>query len=731
MRRHIGIGLLLLIGLGCRGPAAPSTPQPAPVPQATVSLPSTSEELDAAHTAGKLDLYEAGLQQLARSTDPTIRGTARARLGILYEEEKRYEEAASSLRSASNDLPEIAPYLGVHIVDDLMKLGRTGEALSIANQVLTLAPNTAAATDVTLVLPVLYERSADAAAATAALARANALAVDEFTESRLVTLADDLAALGRTDAANALRMRLLTTYARGRFTEKLYDQLTTATPSPLLSLDYDASVDLADRLGRVNRYDQALDLLRRIEARFPEQARSAQYRYVKLRSLFNSRNYGDATGISFSKDEPFYLAGELLRARAFWRNDQNRQFLDIVNRVVTEAPTSKEATEARVLLGKYYITDETSYDKATAYLSDAIKAGANGDQGENLWTLGWTYVVAQRYDDALRTFDQYLAAYPDADYTTNALFWTGLVQQRLGRSEQRDLALGRLIQQYPYAYYSYRAREVLGLKAAPTTSIDGATPFPDLSVAQPHETELRLGVVRKLLEIGLRSEAARELKSITASAPNDPVLAFRMAELYSDANEPLKAMGILQSRFREILRHGGSNVPERFWQLLYPRPYWKEIEAAGSRMKLEPYMIAAITRQESAFDPTVVSNAGAVGLMQIMPAELSRITADAGLAPATRQDLFDPARNTEVGAAEFTQKMARMNGNRTLAIASYNAGEEAVGRWLAKTPIDDIDFFIESIPFNETRLYVKNVTRNLYEYRRIYESTPGGAPQSQ
>jgi soluble lytic murein transglycosylase len=231
---------------------------------------------------------------------------------------------------------------------------------------------------------------------------------------------------------------------------------------------------------------------------------------------------------------------------------------------------------------------------------------------------------------------------------------------------------------------------------------------------------MQLAVVGKLLDVGLRPEAARELKSVTATAPDDPSLAFRMAELYDVAGEPLKAMGILQRRFRDTLRHGSSNVPSRFWEILYPRAFWTDIESAARKAGIDPYMAAAIIRQESAFDPTVVSNAGAVGLMQIMPAEASRIAEAAGLPATSRDDLFDPRRNTEIGAAEFVQKTARMNGDRNLAIAAYNAGEEAVGRWIAKTPIDDIDTFIESIPYNETRLYVKNVTRNLNEYRRIY-----------
>src|SRR5687768_1724573 len=135
----------------------------------------------------------------------------------------------------------------------------------------------------------------------------------------------------------------------------------------------------------------------------------------------------------------------------------------------------------------------------------------------------------------------------------------------------------------------------------------------------------------------------------------------------------------------------------------------------------DPYLLASIIRQESGFEPTTVSNAGAVGLMQIMPEEASRISTAGGLGAITREDLFNPETNVAVGAAEYSQKLALMQNNPTLAIAAYNAGEKAVGDWMARTPLDDMDLFIESIPYAETRLYVKTVTRNRNEYRRIYQ----------
>ena len=100
-----------------------------------------------------------------------------------------------------------------------------------------------------------------------------------------------------------------------------------------------------------------------------------------------------------------------------------------------------------------------------------------------------------------------------------------------------------------------------------------------------------------------------------------------------------------------------------------------------------------------------------------------RIATAGGLGDVTRDDLFDPAINVAVGAAEYSQKLALMNNSDILAIAAYNAGEQAVRQWMQRIPPENTDLFIEAIPYAETRLYVKTVTRNRNEYKRIYEGS--------
>jgi soluble lytic murein transglycosylase len=172
-------------------------------------------------------------------------------------------------------------------------------------------------------------------------------------------------------------------------------------------------------------------------------------------------------------------------------------------------------------------------------------------------------------------------------------------------------------------------------------------------------------------------------------------------------------------------------VPHRFWEILFPLSYFDTIKSEAEKRQIDPYLIASIIRQETGFEPATVSNAGAVGIMQIMPAEAGTIAAQAGLPAPTREELFDPKTNIAIGVAEYAQKLSALNGNPILAIAAYNAGTDVVGKWLAQVPVDDVDLFIETIPYAETRLYVKTVSRNRFEYRRIYEGVSSTSQQSQ
>ncbi|HVS31995.1 MAG TPA: transglycosylase SLT domain-containing protein [Thermoanaerobaculia bacterium] len=695
-------------------PAPLAAPDVVPEPQPAVTL----EQARALRKAGALVEYETALRTLTAAPHATTSRRARTLLALHLFDEKRDDEAVVALAAAAAADPVIAPFIGLRLTEAEARRGNPTGAINVAAQIIAAAPATSAASIARLRLPALYAQTGDSAATDAAFAQSGGVAIDELSEPEFLDLAAILSAAGRSDLASRVRMRLLRDYPQGRYTERTYGQAGAA----LDSLTLKESTDLAGALARVNRYDQALDLLQRIARRFPDAKTNDLYRSVRIRALFNSRNYVQLLEENRRQSlaDPALL---LLRARAAWRADRGTEFLAGLADLERRFPKSREANEAKVQRAKYYVTDETDYGRSTANLQKAIDGGLTGNDGENLWTLGWTFTLWEKDDEALRVFQRYIGTYPDGDYRTNSLFWSAKIHEKRGNIALRDARLRQILAEYPYNYYAYRSREILGEPTVAPAGIAGGAVFPDLDAELAKVTGVRIDAVRELMTVDLLRDASREMKMLVAEHPDNPGAAFMLADIYVQAGEPFKANGILQRRFRQFVRHGGENVPGRFWQILYPLAYWDSIRGEAERRSLDPYLLAAIIRQESGFEPTTVSNAGAVGLMQIMPQEAARIASLAGIEGITRERLFDPQENIAVGAAEYTQKLASMKGHPVLALAAYNAGQEPVGRWLARTGIDDLDLFVESIPYAETRLYVKTVTRNRYEYRRIYESS--------
>ena len=162
--------------------------------------------------------------------------------------------------------------------------------------------------------------------------------------------------------------------------------------------------------------------------------------------------------------------------------------------------------------------------------------------------------------------------------------------------------------------------------------------------------------------------------------------------------------------------------PALFW-LAWPPAYRSEVlEHLPEDKSVEAELVWAIMREESGFRPAVMSSAGAVGLLQLMP-ETARNTATRLSLPQmdVMEALERPESNIQLGAAYLDHLSERFPGRVSAVIASYNAGPSAVGRWLEGDAgqLED-DEWVEEIPYTQTRTYTKRVLRSLYVYRSLY-----------
>ncbi|APR81185.1 Soluble lytic murein transglycosylase precursor [Minicystis rosea] len=152
------------------------------------------------------------------------------------------------------------------------------------------------------------------------------------------------------------------------------------------------------------------------------------------------------------------------------------------------------------------------------------------------------------------------------------------------------------------------------------------------------------------------------------------------------------------------------------WECVYPEPFVAGVRALEAQHAMPRGLIHAIMRQESAFDPIIVSPASAVGLMQLMPSTAKQAASEIPL-PFEEGDLVRPDVNLKLGAFYLAKLLKMFQGNVVLAAAAYNAGPRAVSHWVEPEIENDLDLWVARIPFDETRNYVARVAQNLARYQ--------------
>jgi soluble lytic murein transglycosylase len=246
--------------------------------------------------------------------------------------------------------------------------------------------------------------------------------------------------------------------------------------------------------------------------------------------------------------------------------------------------------------------------------------------------------------------------------------------------------------------WGFRAAELLGrepaLRERPTPADPG-----EIERLMASATARR---IQALQALGRTADVSREWRELTRGA---------------DA-ERLRAAALLGQRLGLVTESIFTLARSDYWDdiaLRFPLLYTDLVAARAEQYDLPPEWVYAVIRQESAFDADVASHAGAIGLMQLMPGTARDMARELARAAPGRLDLIDPALNIALGTRYLAAMRERFGGNQVLATAAYNAGPGAVSRWLPAEPMA-ADLWMISIPYNETRDYVRRVL----SYRVIY-----------
>lgn len=330
----------------------------------------------------------------------------------------------------------------------------------------------------------------------------------------------------------------------------------------------------------------------------------------------------------------------------------------------------------------------------------------------------------------------------DAQAAARAAFWAARAAAELGDPVAARLAYTEAARRSPTGYYGLRAAAVLaGEPRAPTLRPGGAftVPPPDPDQAEAWlagwagaenpaawqalaaAEDWRAGV--ELLETGRERTSIDALELVVETVSEQPWLLYRVARAMDAAGQPYLAL-IAAARLLARAPAGAALHPEAaaIVRLAYPAPWPDLVQTFAAQYGLDPLLVYAMMRQESAFNPLAGSSAGAFGLTQVIPSTAQEIARALGKADFTFADLARPILAIQFGTYYLGGQM-RSFTDVYQALAAYNAGPGNAARWAAAAPPGDVDRFVEAVEYRETSLYLRVVLQNYAWYRYLY----GGA----
>ncbi|MGQ0816184.1 MAG: transglycosylase SLT domain-containing protein [Gemmatimonadota bacterium] len=442
----------------------------------------------------------------------------------------------------------------------------------------------------------------------------------------------------------------------------------------------------------------------------------AEIRFELGRAFFDSGKYKEAiTNLErVPRSHARAADARFLLARAQYRSGRSDDGLRTFRQTAAEYPKSSAATRALFFIADL-AHDDGAPERAAQFFAKAATAPARTNESSLArMRMGGIAFVQQDFAKAARIFEQYRRDYPQGEYHNQATYWAAQSALRTGDTTRANELLAALRAKSPVSYYGMLARDHAGEPALPKDIPAG--PRTDSVVAR----NVAKGIDRwhLLREIGWNDAANVEIGRVKDHFKGNASALYQIAETLNEHGAPHLAI----ATGRELLAAGGMwNL--RLFRIMYPLPYMAVIVSESRARGLDPFFVAALIRQESRFNANARSGAGAIGLMQVLPSTGSRIQAQAGVGPVTPQTLTDPSTNIKLGTQFLADVLNSYNQRVDVALVAYNAGPSRASRWRSFPEFGAEDLFIERIPFDETRNYVKVVKLNASIYRALYSDT--------
>jgi soluble lytic murein transglycosylase len=448
-------------------------------------------------------------------------------------------------------------------------------------------------------------------------------------------------------------------------------------------------------------------------------------------ALHRAGRNGDAKQVLASLGN---VSGELNAQRLYllgqvaWAANDNDTFYRTVDELRQGGPTSPWLEQALLSAANLHLVHR-EYDQALDAFREAQQRFPTGPRASYVhWKAAWLTLRQGRNEDAKKAFEEQIALYPAGAETPAALYWRARLAEEDNQFVMARAFYQKLSDRYRNFYYAELARQKL--KRLPAAADDATTQYAlldrvpplDSNVkvtdSDPPQDELHVQKAELLGNGGLVDFAVRELQA-AATKDGGSWAPAETAQLYVETGHYDRAIEYMKHSAPNYFALDIPDLPRKYWEALFPKPYWNDLKRSSAANGLDPYLVASLIRQESEFNPNAVSRANAVGLMQLLPKTGKLVAKEVKLKRYNASQLYTPAVNMELGTRYF-KGMVDKFGSFEYALAAYNAGSDRVDEWLAQGKYRDAQEFVESIPFTETREYVQAIMRNASVYKQLY-----------
>lgn len=653
------------------------------------------------------------------------RGIERLMLGRESLDARRWEEGERLFREASDDIPLMADYAFFWIGESAARREAWSAAADAFGRAVQARPDGVLSADARFQTAESLER--------AGRGRDAQEAYDSFlnrhpnhphTAKALLSSARIAAESGRFAAAGERVKKI-----RVMFPLSPEEREAAILARRLSASGIDPALGGPDRLARARRlFDQKrypaaaeefLSLLKDLPSetalRLAARSQFARGRYSEAASLFDR-------WVKRASTPEVRAEGRWWVMRAYGRIDR----LDKVDLVLAAFADEEKDTvwygRALILRGKLQL-DEGNREEARSSFRRAAEEFPEDEMIEEaLWYWGWAEYEAGAMDAARSAWKKLTAEFPRSTLAARAAYWTGRAAERRGDIDAARGDYRRVVRMGP-SYYGFLAEERLKRRTAAdanpaewgrTTPARDVGSGEDWANAQIPERLRGTDSIRRaqiLLKLGLQGEARRELARANRGCGGEVRCIVAVNDLLIEAGDFRSA--VLAFEGRSDL----GSLPEPARRQFFPKAYWEDLKRFADREEIDPYLVLAVVREESRFDPQAVSRAGALGLMQIMPQTGRRIMRQRAEASGS---LRRPEKNLDLGTWYLARLRKRYAGDVVFSLASYNAGPGAVDRWARRFGTVERDEFVERIPYRETREYVKRVMTSYAWYQATY-----------